>query len=179
MLTAFNRKVRFQTIHSNIHSTMSRHTYILLLPFLFLFGCADSDRPSDMPKLYPCTVSVIQGGSPLEGAIVTFHSDSEQKYRPVAYTGTDGNAVMLTYGFPGVPTGKYKITVSKVVDDDFVYGADEDGMEIIVSSNTYRLVEETHSKVETTPHEIETTTKRGQITLDVGAPVRVRAGGSR
>ena len=156
-----------------------RYTYILLLPLLFLFGCADSDRPSDMPKLYPCTVSVIQGGSPLEGAIVTFHSDTEQKYRPVAYTGTDGNAVMLTYGFPGVPTGKYKITVSKVVDDDFVYGTDEDGMEIIVSSNTYRLVEETHSKVETTPHEIETTTKRGQITLDVGAPVRVRLGSSQ
>ena len=64
---------------------MSRYTYILLLPLLFLFGCTDSDRPSDMPKLYPCTVSVTQGGRPLEGAIVTFHSDVEQKYRPVTF----------------------------------------------------------------------------------------------
>jgi len=110
-----------------------RYTYILLLPLLFLFGCSDSsDRPSDMPPLYPCTVSVIQGGSPLEGAVVTFHSDTEQKYRPVAYTGADGKAVMQTYGFPGVPTGKYKITVSKVVEDDIVYGTDENGVVLYI-----------------------------------------------
>ena len=154
---------------------MSRYTYILLLLLLLLFGCTESNRPGDMPKLFPCTVSVIQGGGPLEGAIVTFHSDSEQKYRPVAYTGADGNAVMQTYGFPGVPIGKYKITVRKVVDDDFVYRTDEDGIEVIVSSNTYRLVDPLYSDVETTPHEIEITSKRAQAKLDVGEVFRNRS----
>jgi hypothetical protein len=155
---------------------MQKITIALILAVISLTGCSNVSRPGDLPQLFPCTISVIQDGQPLEGAFVEFHAkDGEPKYRPTAYTGADGNAVMLTYGFSGVPAGKYKVTISKLVDDDFVYRTDEAGIQVIVSSNTYRLVESRYSDPATTPHEIEITGKKmPPVSFDVGKVVRIK-----
>ena len=153
---------------------MKRYRYTVLFSLLVVCGCQDSSRPKDMPPLFPCTVSVIQSGKPFEGAFVEFHAKGEQKYRPATYTDADGNAVMQTYGFPGVPAGKYTITVRKNIDDDIVYRTDEAGIEVIVSSNTYKLVDDKYSKVETSPHEIEMTSKKVLVSIDVGEAVRTK-----
>ena len=86
---------------------------------------------------------------------------------------------MLTYGYPGAPAGKYKILVSKTIEDDFVYGLNEYGEQAVVSSNKYQMVDSDYSKADTTPHEVEVATKgKTQTTIDVGAPIRVRMRGN-
>ena len=155
---------------------MYRYRYLLLLSLFVFCGCSDASRPGDLPQLFPCVVSVTQGGKPLEEALVEFHAESEQKYRPSAFAGAEGDAVMRTYGFPGVPAGKYKITISKTIEDDFVYRTGDADEQIIVSSKTYKTVEDLYSNVETTPHAIEITptSKRTLITLDVGEAVKIQ-----
>ena len=155
---------------------MYRYKYLLLLSLFMFCGCSDASRPGDLPQLFPCVISVMQGGKPLAEALVEFHAESEQKYRPSAFADVEGNAVMRTYGFPGVPAGKYKITISKTIEDDFVYRTGDTDEQIIVSSNTYKTVEDLYSSVETTPHEIEiTSTSKGKpVTLDVGEAMRTK-----
>ena len=142
-------------------------------------GCSDSSsRPTDLPPLFPCTVLVIQGGVPLAEAFVEFHPEGDsQKYWAAAYTDANGKATMLTYGYPGVPVGKYKILVSKIIEDNLVNQTNGSVGRVLVSANRYALVNSLHSNPETTPHEIEITTKRTPpITVDVGEPVREKRG---
>jgi len=125
-----------------------------------------------LPPLYPCTVSVTQDGAPLEGAYVELVSQDAQKYRPSAAADASGKATLLTYGFPGAPAGKYKITVRKTIEDDIVYRIDEYGEQSVASSNRYELVDDRYHDAKQTPHEIEITSKKVDITIDVGAAVR-------
>jgi uncharacterized protein (DUF2141 family) len=103
-------------------------------------------------------------------------TDTEAKYHPVAVTGTDGIVKMSTYGFAGVPAGKYKVVVIKNIDDDIVYRTDDAGERIMVSYKTYRVIEKQFSDPATTPHEIEVTPKSKEIpmTFDVGKTIKER-----
>ena len=152
---------------------MHRCQYLFLLfTTLLLCGCGDSTRPKDLPSLFACTVSVIQDGKPLEEARVEFHTEGEQKYLPVAYTDASGLAVMQTHGFPGAPIGKYKITVSKNIEDDVVYQTGEEGEQVVASSNVYKTIEDQYSSVATTPHEVEVGRKTPRIEVNVGNTVK-------
>jgi len=151
--------------------------YLLLLLLSLSIGCSVDSRPADLPPLFPCTVSVTQGGAPLDDANVELVSTSPdtQKYRPSATTDANGIAVIMTYGFPGAPAGTYKILVRKMIEDDIVYGTDEYGEQRVASSSRYQVVGDRYFNAEATPHEIEVTPRgRTQITIDVGEPVRVR-----
>ena len=77
------------------------------------------NRPEGCPKLYPCTLKVIQGGEPLEGAIVTvFPDDPEIAKWPInGLTNADGQVTLMTQTFPGVPLGSYTATVSKMENE--------------------------------------------------------------
>ena len=157
---------------------MYRYLYLALL-FLPLFpGCADTSRPSDLPPLFPTTISVTQGGVPLAGAHVELipQDSPDHPYRPMVITDENGNAMMRTYGFPGAPAGKYKIIVRKNIVDDIVYGTDRHGERTIISSSRYNLVEARYGNVAETPHEVEVAaSSRGtQVTIDVGAAIRVK-----
>jgi len=111
----------------------------------------------------------------LADAYVELVPQDGQKYTPGATTDANGNAVMLTYGFPGAPAGKYKITVSKTIEDDFVTGTNDYGEQVTVPTNAYRLVDDRYFRADTTLHEIEVTTQKKQsTTIDVGEAVRVK-----
>ena len=73
------------------------------------------NRPEGCPKLYPCTLKVIQGGEPLEGATVNvFPDDPELARWPITgLTDADGQVVLMTQTFLGAPLGSYTVTVSK------------------------------------------------------------------
>ena len=152
------------------------YKYIALCPLLLFFGCMDSSRPTDLPPLFPCTVSVTQGGGPLAGALVELQSPDSPTYRPSSTTDESGNATMMTYGYPGAPAGKYKIIVRKSVEDDIVYGEDERGEQTIVSSNHYNVVEDIYNDASRSPHEVEVpaNAKGTRITIDVGTAIRVK-----
>ena len=152
---------------------MNKHKYLFLLfSTLLLCGCGDSSRPKDLPTLFSCTVLVIQDGKPLDEARVEFHTEGGQKYVPVAYTDESGIAVMQTHGFPGAPAGKYKITVSKNIEDDVVYKTDENGEQAVASYNAYKTVEDQHSSMATTPHEVEVNRNTPRVEVNTGNAVK-------
>jgi hypothetical protein len=149
---------------------------VLVVVLLFIIGCGDSSRPKDLPKLFPCTVIVTQDGKPLDEAVVKLitQEDNATKYKPVAITGKDGKVIVSTYGFPGVPVGKYKVVIIKNIDDDIISKIDDADEQVIVSYKTYRTVEKIFSEPETTPFEIEVTPQSKSIekTFDVGKSIK-------
>lgn len=102
----------------------------------------------------------MQGGVPLAEAAVELAAVGEGvKYRSSSFTDASGRAVMSTYGFPGVPAGKYKVIVKKTLVDGTV---------------EYRTVEAEYSDAETTPYEIEVTGKgKSAATFDVGKAIKI------
>jgi hypothetical protein len=158
---------------------MSHYSLLVVNCSLFivlLSGCGGASRPADLPPLYPLTITVTQDGKALPEAVIKFvaQADENAKYKPVAITGADGKVALSTYGFPGVPAGTYKVTITKNVDDDFVTKTDDAGEKQIISYKTYRTVEAKFSDVATTPFEIEVSPKRknSEETFDVGKAVR-------
>ncbi|MDR0521444.1 MAG: hypothetical protein LBH00_06285 [Planctomycetaceae bacterium] len=158
---------------------------LLIVTITIISGCGDASRPKDLPKLYPCTVTITQEGKPLADAMIEFvpADAANAKFRAVSMTGKDGSVKMATYGFTGAPAGKYKVVVTKTMNDDIVYAAEvnpSSGEKDIVSYNTYRMVDEQYSSAETTPFEIEITGKERSVTktFDAGKAVKVKTGGS-
>jgi hypothetical protein len=150
---------------------------ILCSLFIVLSGCGNNNsRPKDLPPLYPCNLTITQDGQPLAEATVRFVSVDDGKWNPGAFTDAAGHVEMKTYGFNGVPAGKYKILIEKEVKEDVVEeknavtGATEEK-----SYTLYRTVEPIYSDVKTTPHEIEVTGKnKATATFDVGKAVKKR-----
>ncbi|MDR0609361.1 MAG: carboxypeptidase-like regulatory domain-containing protein [Planctomycetaceae bacterium] len=157
---------------------MKKLIYITLFIFVSsIAGCGDKSRPSDLPPLYPCTVTITQDGKAIEEAMVMFEpvDSADVKYSAAAVTGADGNALMKTYGFEGVPVGKYKVVVTKIISEAAEYKLNEStGKEEAINSKRYRLIEPQFTSAKTTPHEIEITGKEKNITktFDVGKAVK-------
>ncbi|MDR3109434.1 MAG: hypothetical protein LBU65_07080 [Planctomycetaceae bacterium] len=69
-----------------------------------------------------------------EGATVELIlSEGQAKYKAVTITDSQGIAVMSTYGSAGVPLGKYKVVVSKKVEDNFIYGESSTGTKEVIA----------------------------------------------
>jgi hypothetical protein len=140
-------------------------------------GCQRSDAPGDLPKLFPCAVTITQDGKPLEGAVVEFvSSEDAAKYHAVGLTDAAGVAEMKTYGKDGAPEGKYKVVVRKHIHDDLVYGTNSAGEKEVSGYTTYRTIDDQFADAKTTPHEIEITGKGKKVkqTFDVGKAIKKR-----
>ncbi|MDR1960467.1 MAG: hypothetical protein LBQ54_15765 [Planctomycetaceae bacterium] len=154
-----------------------RRFIILTLFCIAAAGCRQSDAPDDLPKLFPCSIIVTQDGKPLEEATVEFQPfESTAKYLASGKTDTAGVAEMKTYGKTGSPAGKYKVVITKNIDDDFVYAENSLGQKEISGYTLYRTVEPKYSDAKTTPHEMEIIGKgkKHEATFDVGKAIKVR-----
>lgn len=147
----------------------------------FIIGCGRSSRPSDLPPLYPCAVIVTQDGQPLDGAVVDFVAvdAANAKYQASSVTDANGKAVVTTYGYNGVPAGRYKVCVWKTVIEGVTQVVNNDGELVDTMGAEYRTVEPQYSNAETTPLEIEITGKKMPPTsFDVGKPIKERKSSS-
>ncbi|MBQ6157388.1 MAG: carboxypeptidase regulatory-like domain-containing protein [Thermoguttaceae bacterium] len=90
---------------------------LTLLLAVMITACTPN-RPKGCPKLYPCTLKVIQGGEPLAEAIVNIYPDNSElaKWPMSGLTDANGEVKLMTQTFPGAPLGSYTVTVSKVED---------------------------------------------------------------
>ncbi|MDR2642793.1 MAG: carboxypeptidase-like regulatory domain-containing protein [Planctomycetaceae bacterium] len=150
----------------------------LFIVTLIIGGCSAGDKPADLPKLYPCEVTVMQDNLPLAEAAVEFIpvNSANAKYRAGSVTDKNGNVSMTTYGFQGVPIGKYKVVISKDVLDDLEYADNHStGQKEIVRFKKYQTVDPKYSSAETTPHEIEITgkEKKQQYIFDTGKTIKI------
>lgn len=77
-----------------------------------VIGC---DRgPSDLPKLYPVTASVVMNGEPVDGALVACYPEDDGKWFAGGMTDPRGEVAFHTQGiYNGIPLGRYKVIVMK------------------------------------------------------------------
>ncbi|MDR2117134.1 MAG: carboxypeptidase-like regulatory domain-containing protein [Planctomycetaceae bacterium] len=146
----------------------------LLLLICFVFsGCQKNDRPADLPKLYPCRITVTQETVPLAGASITLQAVNGSGKYQVSSGRTDsaGIATIYTYGFVGVPLGDYKITISKVSTEGGTRQADSFGGGKVVGTKDYQLVDNKFTENDTTPAKITITEKSNDTSIDVGKAV--------
>ena len=88
---------------------------IVLLLFPLLTGCG-TDKPSDLPKLHPCTVKIVDKSGAAVDNVTVVAASPDSKWASIGLTGPDGVAEMKTNGiYPGVPAGTHKVVVAKYV----------------------------------------------------------------
>lgn len=85
---------------------------------LLLAGC--SKKPDGFPAIYPCSVTVVNGTTPIEGATVLFHYENNSNAIVTVTGQTDSSGVakmrsiQASYDAPGAPAGKCKVIVKKI-----------------------------------------------------------------
>jgi hypothetical protein len=141
---------------------------------LFFSGCGDSTRPADLPKLYPCKITITQNGKPLENATVTLIAKTKSKYGvSSATTDVSGMASLWTYGFNGVPSGEYGVTVTKIGVEGTKESKTIEGNPIQTGGNVYSYVDAKFGDENNPPYFINATENGVAETFDVGTPVRI------
>jgi len=165
---------------------------LLLLFFVFatIIGCS-TETPEGLPSLFPCKMTVIQDGQPLQGASVIFLaaensvSTNEKTWTPMGLTDEKGVAVMRTNArYDGVPLGKYKILINKTEQEQSKAGqappenspAYATWVQKSQDENLYEygLVDPIYNNAEKTPYEIEIGKGTNEKSVDVGKAMKVR-----
>ncbi|MDR1270378.1 MAG: carboxypeptidase-like regulatory domain-containing protein [Planctomycetaceae bacterium] len=155
----------------------------LLFHIITIIGCGDG-RPSDMPPLQPVVLTFTLDEKPLPNAIVTLYStESNFKWSVGGGTDENGQVVLMTNGrYAGVPEGKYKITVDKVVQNsppipkESELPEDEKQRQKIFNdidkqTTITRIVDEKFLDEKKTPLELEVVKGKNKQTFDLGKPV--------
>jgi hypothetical protein len=164
----------------NIPMTMKKRLFfsvcftVTCLLFSGVSGCgSNSSRPTDLPPLESCKITVCQEGKPLEGAIVTLISkDTSAKYaRSSGMTDVSGTAELKTYGYSGVPKGNYKIIVAKCVSEGGKEITDASGITSTHGGKDYSYVEKKYTDMLSTPLEIEIDSKENLQSVEIGKAV--------
>lgn len=132
-----------------------------------LGGCS-KPRPDGLPKLVPCSVTIIQDGKPLEEATVSFESE-DLKWAVGGTTDAKGVAKIYSHGaYEGSPEGKFKVTVTKQVVEADQEATSASSTPISVA---YNLVDLQYFTAQDTPLEIEVSGKTKKE-FDVGSAIK-------
>lgn len=90
-----------------------------------LSGCSGQNFPSDFPKVYPMTVTVKDGTTPLSKVMIMFYpatTGAGAAYASSGSTNADGVAKVSTsqgaFNRAGIPAGEFVVTVEDIVEVD-------------------------------------------------------------
>jgi len=160
--------------------------YVLALFCFSLGGCGGEQLPDGMPKPYPTEITVLQGGSPLEGATVALMSaDPSNPWSASATTDATGKANIKIQGrYVGAVPGKYHVLVTKSETDESKFvipdaTADPAGYAKYMNEgsgevlNTYDLIDPKFNQLTANTETIEVVAGKNEKTIDVGAAVRI------
>ncbi len=139
----------------------------LALLAISVCGCS-KPHPDGLPKLVPCSVTIVQESKPLEGATVSFESNDLQ-WSVGGTTDANGVAKMYTHGqYQGVPEGTYKVTVVK---QKIEWDGGTESASSAASGQAYNYVDLQYNTSETTPLEITVEGKTSE-SFDVGSAIK-------
>ena len=163
----------------------------VVITFLFQIGCGGGPKkPDGLPKLYPVTLQLEQGGKPLAEAEVFLRSEAIGTWSCGGVSNENGVVTVRTHGqFSGAPQGKHKVIVTKTRSN--VPSADISQAKSLAEireleakataeqrasndfGSTVYLVERKFSNATTTPLEIEVATGKNNFKLDAGPAVEI------
>ena len=153
---------------------------LLIGMMIFIAGCNGPQKPADLPKLYPCKITVIQDGKPLEGAMV-FVRPPDGYLRFVIGGKTDAKgvaAIQLDGQWDGIPEGEFFVSISKIVRPPDLETPDENTplnerrrMQDQATKLTKETVDPKYSDLAKTQLRLKVDKKAVNETFDVGAAV--------
>jgi hypothetical protein len=163
-----------------------RTLIISLFVVCTISGCSKEQRPVGFPTLYPCQITITQGGQPLEGALVRLMPESGKSEWVISgKTDAGGVAKVSTHGkFSGAPEGTFKVCVAKTYEtpsqfqppkEDAPY-EDWEAWRGQVNSEKrprYHLVKPEYDDVRRTSHSIVVVKGKNRQTFDVGEAVEI------
>ncbi|MDO5553961.1 MAG: hypothetical protein Q4G68_09370 [Planctomycetia bacterium] len=123
---------------------------LLSVSILWASGCNRGPQPpADMPKLTPCSVTVVTDDGPLVGATIDLYPASgEPGYDWLIQGRTDeiGKATIRTQDrFEGCPAGDFRVMVTKTVSET------SEATSANLKVKSYSLVDAKYSDRATTP----------------------------
>jgi hypothetical protein len=149
-------------------------------------GCGKEPRPAGFPALYPCKITITQGGQPLEGALVRLMPESgKSEWVTSGTTNASGVAAVVTHAkFSGAPEGTFKVCVSKTQLTPSKYPPPADNApqsewdqwkEQTSSEKRQKAyyVKPEYDDVKATPHSLTITQGKNRATFDVGEAVEI------
>ena len=144
---------------------------LLLICCSISTGCNQARRPNNLPKLYPCSITITQDGQPASDVLVSLYDQSGQ-WAISGKTGEDGIAQIKTHGqFSGAPSGEYVVLLDKSETEggrDFAAtGGSSDEIRV------YSYVDPQYRMQETSPLKISVTGKSTNETFEIGPAERV------
>jgi hypothetical protein len=167
----YNANIAFQQfLHVLIPPMKSRFSSFFIFAVsvslvALLPGCSRQKLPSDLPKRYPCTITILMEGIPEEGVTVLLAGDD--RWGAAGTTNESGVAKIRTAGqYAGAPAGTYKVLISKIESED----EPENPPQNYVHPVTY-IIDQTYSDVDTTPYTLTITNKAVNEKFEVTAPV--------
>ena len=158
--------------------------FILSMSVLSMIGCGGANVPKDFPATIPFTITIANGGKPIEGVNIRLSTTMTTNWTVAGSTDASGAAVMQTisgsYAQKGVPEGSYKVIMTKPSEVDLSSLGPVPDMEDAVALAAYNAkAEELRSKMpqevpsvysqeRTTPVTLEVAKGKSQETIDVG-----------
>lgn len=153
---------------------MSFYVVVLFcISLLTLSGCSEK-RPEGMPKLYPCTVSVIQDGKPLsEASISLIPVDSSSRWASGGLTNESGKAEMQIFGkYKGAAPGKYYLCINKTEEGPISSDIRQPGSEA-TEPDIFDLIAPKFGDIDTAQIVEVVENRKNAWTVDVGSAVRI------
>ncbi|MDO5553150.1 MAG: hypothetical protein Q4G68_05265 [Planctomycetia bacterium] len=92
---------------------------LVIIALIGFTGCKKKG-PDDMPKLYPCTITVTMGNSPVDNALIYLSpkSETQQKWYASGFTDAGGVCSVKTISeYKGAAEGEYTVIITKEIVD--------------------------------------------------------------
>jgi len=164
---------------------MRRCVFVLCASALLgnTIGC--NSAPDGMPVLYPCKVTILDGGDPAGAEIIVALQSDPPTANAVIFGQTDPSGIaeintrFKNFEGAGAPEGTYKITLKKGIDVPHTKTADERKRMSPPEQNAYEaerdaarakiqnIVPESLGSVDTSELVIEVTREGGECTVDL------------
>jgi hypothetical protein len=170
---------------------MNKNYFSILTVFTVFLSCFSigcdrgPQKPKDFPDLFPCKITITQGGSPLEGALVFLSPKSgvSNGWNTEGKTDSKGVADLKTHvDFKGAPAGDYVVRISKtelspssvseIEPKDPVEYDKWDRAKRAEKRTMYNLVKTEFNDAKKTPHFITISKGKNEAAFDVGEPIK-------
>ena len=157
---------------------------ICAIVLLCSVSCSKVQKPSDLPDLFPTTITIVQEGQPVEKATVNLLPEGNSKWFAGGLTNAQGVCKVRTQGkYDGAPVGKYDVVVYKtsilesetrkqpVPSDPVEAKAYYD--KVAKEEKFFDSIELKYKKPTTTDLKIEIVAGKNEQKFDVGKPVNI------